>query len=114
VKLGNGATVEIDGLNERHRVLCEAFSHVGEMKSGQVRKLAQDMLKLIAVERDRGGNWTKVVCVYDQPAANQLSGRSWLAAVARDFGFNIHHVTASESERAKIAAIQHRQRMVNP
>ncbi len=113
LRLFCGASVQVDGVNEKKRVLYEAFSHIGEIKSGQERKLARDLLKLIAVERDRGGKWRKVICVHDQPAVRLLSGRSWLAAVVHDFRFEIFRASASASGRARLVAIQRRQRMVN-
>ena len=113
IPLTTGGSVQVDGINEKKRILCEAFAHVGEVKSGQQRKLAQDILKLIAVERDRGRRWRKVVCVNDGPAFGLLAGRSWLAGVARLMGVEIHLGRISASSRARIAATQRRQRMVN-
>ena len=112
-RLPNGAKVQLDGFNENERILCEVFAHVGEIKPGQMRKLATDMLKLLGVERSLGGDWRKFLCVADTDAERCLNGQSWLAFVVRDFGFKVIRVSLPPKQRDPLLEAQRRQRMVN-
>src|SRR5262245_13244466 len=40
-----------------------------------------------AVEHALGGTWRKIICVVDEPAWSFLCGKSWYAAVVREFHF---------------------------
>lgn len=113
--LGNGAQVAVDGLNLEARVACEVYAHIGETKGAQRHKIARDILKLLAVERIRGGGqWRKMLCFADGATAQCLLGRSWLAEVCRTLDIEIHVLPLSSELRAKILAAQRRQVMVNP
>jgi hypothetical protein len=68
IRLADGTLFRMDGVNRTDRVLCEIFSHVGIMLDGQRKKLAKDMLKLLAVENALGGEWRKIICIVDDPA----------------------------------------------
>jgi hypothetical protein len=114
ISLADGVTVKIDGVNEGKRVICEAYAHVGEIKPGQRRKLAQDILKLILVERSTRHKWRKVICVNDLSVKRRLEGKSWLALAVKRFGIEVIPVSPSPARHAQLIAIQHRQRMVNP
>ena len=41
IRLADGTLFRVDGVNETERVLCEIFSHVGNMRDGQRKKLAK-------------------------------------------------------------------------
>lgn len=112
--LGDGVLVKVDGINRDHRVLCEVYSRIGRLKGSQPDKLASDMLKLVLAERALGGTWRKLLCLADSEAAKCLQGKSWLAAAARQMGFEVVVVELPSSTRERILAAQRRQVMVNP
>lgn len=85
VQLDDGTRFQVDGIDRHHRIVCEIFAHVGKMRDGQRKKLARDILKLLAVENAMGGKWRKIICVTDEPARHFLTGRSWCASVIRQF-----------------------------
>lgn len=43
--------VAVDGVADDPRILCEIFARVGTLKGGQVKKIAEDLLKLVTVRR---------------------------------------------------------------
>lgn len=81
IRLDDGTLFRVDGVNRTGQVLCEVFTHVGKMLAGQKRKLAKDMLKLLAVENALGGEWRKVICIVDNPV--QVSGGEVLVCERR-------------------------------
>ncbi len=89
IRLEDGTQFRIDGMDQQAKVLCEFFAHVGSMKDGQKKKLAKDMLKLLAIEHALGGAWRKIICVVDEPARSFLCGKSWCSAVVREFHFEV-------------------------
>lgn len=109
MRLENGATFHLDGVNERAKVLCEVFSHLGDLKDGQKKKLARDVLKLITVERIKGEPWRKVICVADEPAQRYLVGRSWCAAAVREFDFGVLLFALKPGQQRRLAKTQVRE-----
>jgi len=94
VPLGGGCSIEIDGINHKHRFLCRAFMHIGKVQASQVEEVASDILKLLLVERVLHGKWRKAICFADDSAARLLCSHSiCLGAVARATkleGFVVH------------------------
>ena len=109
IALGGGVTVQVDGINRDHRVLCEVYSRIGKLKAGQQDKLASDMLKLVFLEHTLGGEWRKFICLADSEAARCVSGKSWLAAVAKRMGFTVLVVDPPQAVKDRLLAAQHRQ-----
>ena len=106
VRLSDGTTFQLDGVDRGAHVLCEVFSHIGALKDGQKKKLAKDLLKLLAVEHSVEGPWRKVICVVDAPARKYLTGASWCAAVAREFRFEVVAVILSHDQREELVRAQ--------
>ena len=108
IRLDDGTEFQIDGVDRENRVLCEVFTHVETMKDGQQKKLAKDLLKLLAVEHSLAGSWRKVICVVDEPARDFLCGRSWIASVVREFHFEV--VMVSLAAEVRLAILQEQAR----
>ena len=108
------AKVQIDGMDEKNRVMCEIYARLGRLKGSQPDKVASDLLKLNFVEHRRGGTWRKILAFASAEAAQVVQGQSWLAAAAVHYKVEIHVVPIPDSERALLLAAQARQRMVNP
>jgi len=109
LRLPNGTVFQLDGIDRRNKVLCEFFSHMGKLKDGQRKKLARDLLKLLAVEHFLGGGWQKAICVADEPASKYLTGRSWCAAVVKEFGFKVVRVQLERAEEQGLELAQARE-----
>lgn len=113
LKLPGGASVQLDGCNQDACVACEAFARQGDMKPGQNRKLGNDILKLLLVERCLGGTWRKVLVVAGAGASASLSGGSWQALAVREFGIEVLRAPLDAVLSAELLAAESLQRMVN-
>ncbi|MHB0958791.1 MAG: hypothetical protein ACYC0X_15400 [Pirellulaceae bacterium] len=109
VRLEDGTLFRVDGVNRTERVLCEIFAHVGKMLDGQEKKLAKDMLKLLAVENSLRGDWRKIICIVDGPAREFLAGKSWCACVVRQFRFEVLMTALDEGLRLQLKTVQRQQ-----
>ena len=106
--------IAVDGFNDEHRILCEAYAHIGPTRGGQPHKIAKDILKMLTAESRLHGQWSKILCFADKVAAQCVCGGSWLAAACTDFGVEIKVLTLPPELHAAIVAAQQRQVMVNP
>jgi hypothetical protein len=109
VRLDDGTLLRLDGVNRPARVLCEVFAHVGKMLDGQEKKLAKDMLKLLAVENALGGEWRKIICIVDEPARRFLARKSWCACVVRQFRFELMMPALEDDLRLQLKTVQDQQ-----
>jgi hypothetical protein len=113
LNLPGGATVQLDGCNQAERVACEAFARQGEMNPGQKRKLGNDILKLLLVERRLGGAWRKIVVVANPGARASLSGGSWQSLAVSEFGIEVLYAPLDAALSTEILAAQGLQVMTN-
>lgn len=44
--LNDGIKVQLDGLDEEHKAVCEIYARIGELKGSQPEKIASDILKM--------------------------------------------------------------------
>ncbi len=105
------AHVRPDGVAADESVFVEVFAHIGKLKGGQRHKVSTDALKLLAIRETRP-NARLILAFADDAAAASVSG--WRAETLRANGIEIHIVSLSAEDRAKIEAAQARQKMVNP
>jgi hypothetical protein len=84
-------------------VVAECFAHIGKLKPGQLRKLAMDALKLLAL-RQQCSDATLLRCVIVVPEelrkALQMGG--WLCAAIRIAG-ELMPVVLTDDERKQLA-----------
>jgi hypothetical protein len=114
IKLENGCKVQVDGFSESPPVLCESFARLTALKAGQKRKLGNDVLKLLLIERALAGNqWRKILAVASEEVHGWLTGNSWQAAALREFGVEVVQVPISPELAGLIANAQAEQVMVN-
>ena len=54
-----------DFYSEEHSIIGEIFAHIGENKRGQSTKIANDILKMLLIEKDRCKSYRKMtkVCI---------------------------------------------------
>ena len=114
LRLPGGGVVELDGFNPEQRIACEAFARIGPLKAGQKRKLGNDILKLLLLERRMGGQWRKILVLAGEQALASLSRGSWQAQAVVEFGVEILLIRLDEAAVAGIQTAQTRQVMINP
>ncbi len=113
ISLPSGYTVQIDGFNEKEKVLCEIYAHIGKLKGSQPDKVASDFLKMLLVESSLGGVWQKYFCFADNEAASLLRGKSWLAISANKFGIKVCTFPLPKDAESIVKDAQKRQAMIN-
>ena len=111
--LPSGSSVQIDGINEEDKVLCEIYARIGKLKGSQPDKVASDILKMLLVEKLLDGKWKKHYCFASDEAATPLKGKSWIANAAVEMGIEIRVFTLPESIASSDVDAQNRQRMIN-
>lgn len=110
VTLSNGVHVEVDGVSADEGVFAEAYARQGALRGAQLKKIAQDILKLAMARRVRGE--VDVVIVFASQEAHD-SIRGWLRHAADSFGVRLLVVDIAEEWREKIRKAQRGQIMVN-
>ena len=113
IRVAESASVQIDGFNANELVACEAFSRIGKMNAGQKRKLGNDILKLLLLERHLQIPIRKLIVLAGDDALASLTGKSWQAAAVREFGVEVFQIELSDATRIDLGAAQVRQVMVN-
>lgn len=109
IDLTDNTKVEVDGFDEEEKTICEIFTHVGALKSGQSRKVASDFLKMLLVEKTLGYELEKYFCFTDEKASAHVTGNSWLALAAKNFKINIKVIELPEERKKSIESVQIKQ-----
>lgn len=102
-----------DFYSEEHRVIGEIFAHVGKPKKAQDNKIANDILKMLLLERTAGLQYRKILVVCDIDEKKKLEGQSVLAESIRQFGVEVMHVEIDAETQKQILAAQELQKMTN-
>ena len=102
-----------DFYSEPLRIVGEVFAHIGTPKRGQHNKIANDILKMLLLEKMKGHTYRKIIVVCDETEENSLLGKSSLAECIRQFGIEIKRVVLDDDTRSRILRAQERQIMVN-
>ena len=77
------------------------------------KKIANDILKMLLLEKDTGVEYKKYIVVCDEEEFRALGGESALAESIRQFGVKLRLVRISSELRSELLAAQSRQKMVN-
>ncbi len=67
--LEGGSYIELDGYCESPKILCEAWAHIGSLKTAQKNKVMTDAFKLIFVNKLVKGNYELILLFADTKAA---------------------------------------------
>lgn len=113
IYLADGVHIEPDFYSEEETVVGEIFAHHGKLKVGQSHKVAQDILKMLLLEKMRGRTYRKYLVVCDGEIEKALTGKSALAESIRQFEVELICIALPEDLRNKILIAQNRQVMVN-
>jgi hypothetical protein len=112
--LPGGNHVAVDGVADEPRILCEIFARVGTLKGGQVKKIAEDLLKLVTV-RQLLPEWAgaRIVLVFASQEAHG-SVRGWLLEAVRAWNAELLVVPVEPGLRERLLAAQQGQWMGYP
>ena len=113
VYLSDGVHIEPDLYSEKDKIICEIYAHIGEMKVGQRHKVAQDILKMLLLEKSKRQIFRKIIVVTDERVEKYLNGQSFIAESIREFGIEVKRISVSQEVYNKISSAQKRQIMVN-
>ena len=113
LKLDENTEVWVDGYDERHCIICEIYAHIGKLKGSQPDKIASDFLKMILVQKCKKISLKKIFCFASEEAAKKVTGKSWLALVAKEFDIDIVVIPLSKGKEKEILQAQERQKMIN-
>ena len=111
---------QLDGYHEStgRTLLAEVYAHFGPVRSAQRHRVMADVLKLALLKRLLGAARPEqeVECVLaflDEEATSVVSGKSWAALAAREFGVEVAVVAVEPEWAAKVRAAQVRQDLRN-
>ncbi len=105
--------IQPDFYSEESCIVGEIFSHIGNPKKAQNNKIANDILKMLLLEKVTGKEYRKIIAVCDDIEWKKLNGKSVLAETIRQFGIEIVIIEIEDEMRNTILEAQKRQTMVN-
>lgn len=112
LSLSGGARIHLDARSEDGSVAVEAYARQGKLKGGQLKKIAQDVLKLALLRSEPGLPDVRPIIVFaSEEARSSITG--WVKHAAEVFDVELHVVDIDPGLRDAIVATQLRQRMVN-
>ena len=91
----------------------EIFAHIGKPKKAQDNKIANDILKMLLLEKTTGRIFRKIIVVCDVAEKKKLEGLSVLAESIRQFGIEIMLVEIDADMQNQIKEAQKLQKMTN-
>ncbi len=102
-----------DFYSEENYIVGEIFAHIGNPKKAQDNKIANDILKMLLLDRIKDKKHRKIIVVCDEAEERKLKGLSVLAEGIRQFGVEIIRVDISDEIKKQIINAQKRQKMIN-
>ena len=105
--------IQPDFYSEEYCIVGEIFSHIGKPKKAQNNKIANDIMKMLLLEKITEKTYRKIIVVCDEIELEKLNGKSVLAETIRQFGIEIIYIAIEDEMRNTILEAQKRQTMVN-
>lgn len=102
-----------DFYSEEHCIVGEIFAHIGKPKKAQDNKIANDVLKMLLLEKVTGKQYRKILVVCDAAEKKKLEGQSVLAESIRQFNIEVLHIEIDADMQKQILAAQELQKMTN-
>lgn len=102
-----------DFFSDIHLVIGEIFAHIGKPKKAQDNKIANDILKMLLLEKLTGKHYRKIIVVCDESELKKLKGQSLLAESIRQFDIEIVYIEIEDDLRNQILEAQKLQKMIN-
>jgi hypothetical protein len=101
---------QIDGYSESTNSYFEFYAGIEELKVGQKKKLATDILKLITIEKIIEKPINKFIVLIDKKIENKLLSDSWLSKSVQLFNIEIIVIDISDELMSKLKIAKVRQR----
>ena len=105
--------IQPDFYSAKYHIVGEIFAHIGKPKKAQDNKIANDILKMLLLEKNEGHQYRKIIVVCDEQEEKKLKGASALSESIRQFGVEILYIQIDEQLRQEILNAQERQKMTN-
>ena len=105
--------IQPDFYSAEYRIIGEIFAHIGKPKKAQDNKIANDILKMLLLEKLAGKYYRKIIVVCDELEEKKLKGSSALSESIRQFGIEILYIQIDEQLRQEILNAQKRKKMTN-
>ena len=102
-----------DFYSKKHAIIGEIFSHIGKPKKAQDNKIANDILKMLLLEKSEHKTYRKIIVVCDEEERIHLEGISVLSECIRQFGIEIKLIEIDADLRTMLTDAQKRQQMIN-
>jgi len=102
-----------DFYSAEHFIVGEIFAHIGKPKKAQDNKIANDILKMLLLDKVTGKHHRKIIVVCDTSEKKKLEGKSVLAESIRQFNIEIMYVEIDAETQKEIIAAQELQKMTN-
>ena len=102
-----------DFYSAEHFIVGEIFAHIGKPKKAQDNKIANDILKMLLLDKVTGKHHRKIIVVCDTSEKKKLEGKSVLAESIRQFNIEIMYVEIDAETQKQIVAAQELQKMIN-
>lgn len=105
--------IQPDFYSEEDNIIGEIFAHIGKPKKAQDNKIANDILKMLLLEKITGKKFRKIIAICDEAEMKKLQGQSALAESIRQFGIEIMFIEIDNNMRSQIIKAQELQKMTN-
>lgn len=102
-----------DFYSKEDGIIGEIFVHIGKSKKGQDNKIANDILKMLLLEKLEKRTYRKIIVVCDEQEMKKITGTSVLAECIRQFDIEVKMINIETDLRTMLIATQKRQRMIN-
>ena len=102
-----------DFYSKEDGIIGEIFAHIGKPKKGQDNKIANDILKMLLLEKLEKRTYRKIIVVCDEHEMKKITGTSVLAECIRQFDIEVKMINIETDLRTMLIAAQKRQRMTN-
>jgi len=102
-----------DFYSKEEGIIGEIFAHIGKPNKAQDNKIANDILKMLLLEKLEKRTYRKIIVVCDEQEMKKITGTSVLAECIRQFDIEVKLIEIETNLRTMLIAAQKRQRMIN-
>ena len=105
--------IQPDFYSAQEQIVGEIFAHVGKPKKAQNNKIANDILKMLLLDKISKITHRKILVVCDQEELKALQGQSTLSESIRQFGIEVLFIELDKKIKQQILNAQDSQKMTN-
>ena len=103
-----------DFYSKESKVIGEIHSHIGRLKSSQMHKIANDILKMLLHDKIKGEPYKKYIAVCDKEEYTQLKeGKSFVATAIKGFNIEVLYVELEKSDYEELANAMKKQNLAS-